>query len=103
MLQQAVDDEPLSLHRPEPIILFNEFGDNSLNFEVHFWVRMRTIMEARRVESSVRQRIDALFREHDITIAFPQRDVHLDITRPIEISLPKADAPAEPSVYRRAA
>jgi small-conductance mechanosensitive channel len=32
----------------------------------------------RRLRSEIRFRVDELFRENDVTIAFPQRDVHLD-------------------------
>ncbi len=103
LLQQAVDEEPRVLDHPDAIILFYEFADNSLNFEVHFWVRMRTIMEGRRAESEVRKRIDQLFREHDITIAFPQRDVHLDLNRPIEISMADPNVASKLSHIRRAA
>jgi small-conductance mechanosensitive channel len=103
LLQQAVDEEPRVLDHPDAIILFDEFADNSLNFEVHFWVRMRTIMEGRRAESEVRKRIDQLFREHDITIAFPQRDVHLDLNRPIEISMADPNVASKLSHIRRAA
>ncbi len=103
LLRQAVNDEPQALNEPEPIVLFNGFGDNSLDFEVHFWVRMRTHMEGRRVQSNVRQRIDATFREADICIAFPQRDVHLDIRKPLEISLSKNEEFASLNRIRRSA
>lgn len=72
---------------PAPIILFDEFGDNSLNFEVHFWLSARGPMEKRKVESRVRFGIDDLFREHSLVIAFPQRDVHLDTLKPLEVRL----------------
>jgi small-conductance mechanosensitive channel len=51
-------------------------------------------MEVRKVQSRVRFRIDDLFREHDLVIAFPQRDVHLDAAEPIEIRVvdPSNDA-----------
>jgi small-conductance mechanosensitive channel len=39
------------------------------------------------IESSVRFRIDDLFREAGIVIAFPQRDVHLDATQPLQLHL----------------
>jgi len=42
-------------------------------------------MEVRKVQSRVRFRIDELFREHNLVIAFPQRDVHLDSISPIEV------------------
>jgi small-conductance mechanosensitive channel len=50
------------------------------------------ISERRLIESSVRFRIDELFREAGIVIAFPQRDVHLDAKQPLEFRLiEKAD------------
>ena len=81
----------------EPVILFEEFGDNSLNFAVYFWLRARSPMEVRRLQSRVRFAIDDLFREHDLVIAFPQRDVHLDSVSPIEVRVLNG---GEPSVGR---
>ncbi len=96
LLQQALGEHPAILDKPEPIILFTEFGDNSLNFEAHFWIRIRSQMERRRVESDLRFRIDQLFRAEDIVIAFPQRDVHLDAPAPIDVRIvngkPKEEA-----------
>jgi small-conductance mechanosensitive channel len=85
LIQRVVDEEERVLKRPEPIIVFEEFGDNSLNFDVYFWVKARSPMQMRQVQSQLRFRIDDLFREHDLVIAFPQRDVHLDSVAPIEV------------------
>ena len=84
------------LKTPKPIVLFTEFGDNSLNFEVHFWVRMRRLMDRKMTESDIRYRIDALFREAGIVIAFPQRDVHFDAVKPVEVRV-LGDPSASPS------
>jgi potassium efflux system protein len=43
------------------------------------------------VRSDLRFRIDELFREHGITIAFPQRDVHLKPAAPIQIMMERDD------------
>ena len=82
-----MDEHGRILKKPEPLVLFTEFGDNSLNFEVHFWICLNKMMDRRIVESDVRHRIDGLFREAEIVIAFPQRDVHLDSTKPLAIRL----------------
>lgn len=37
------------------------------------------------------------FRKADVTISFPQRDVHLDTTSPLEIRLHRASDAAEPA------
>ncbi len=87
LLRQAVDDATFVLKRPEPIVLFTDFGDNALQFEVHFWIYQRTLMDRQRADSAIRQQIDRLFREHRISIAFPQRDVHVDLSAPLDIRL----------------
>ena len=87
LLMEATEGVKGVLSVPKPIILFTEFADNSLNFEIHFWVKMRRIMEKRLVESTVRFNIDRLFRENDVVIAFPQRDVHIDTSNPIPIQM----------------
>lgn len=75
------------LPEPGPFVLFSDFGDNALIFDVYFWISIRQIIERRKIESRVRFRIDALFREGGLVIAFPQRDVHLDTQRPLELRL----------------
>ncbi|MCH7701319.1 MAG: mechanosensitive ion channel [Planctomycetes bacterium] len=87
LIRRVVDEHGKILKTPKPIVLFTEFGDNALNFEVHFWIRMRRMMDRRMIESDIRYRIDALFREAGIVIAFPQRDVHLDTATPLEVRL----------------
>jgi small-conductance mechanosensitive channel len=92
LLLKAVSENEKVLKEPEPFVLFNDFGDNALVFQVHFWISIRRIIERRLIESSVRFRIDELFREAGIVIAFPQRDVHLDAKQPLEFRLiEKAD------------
>jgi len=83
----ALDEHPKIMKRPEPLVLFRDFGDNALIFETRFWIEMRSILDRLRVESDVRFRIDELFRDVDIVIAFPQRDVHLDSVSPVEVRI----------------
>ncbi len=85
LIERVVREESEILDEPKPILLFGDFGDNALVFEVYFWVTARGPMALRRVESRVRFRIDDFFRENDIVIAFPQRDVHFDSAHPIEV------------------
>jgi potassium efflux system protein len=87
LIHRALDEHPAVLKSPEPVVLFTEFGDNSLNFDVRFWIRMHNVMDRLRVESDLRYAIDDLFREAGIVIAFPQRDVHLDSNSPVEVRL----------------
>jgi small-conductance mechanosensitive channel len=90
LLRQAVDANPHVLRQPEPMVLFQSFGDNTLNFEVFFWICVRRTNRLN-MESDIRFAIDDSLRAADITIAFPQRDIHVDTTRPLEIRLQSAD------------
>ena len=82
----ALENETV-LQQPPPFVLFEDFGDNALCFTLFFWALVTLPLDLRKVSSSMRFRIDALMREHGIVIAYPQRDVHIDSLRPIEVKL----------------
>ena len=51
------------------------FGDNGLEMEVLFWAEQN--WDVNTFKSDIRFEIDRLFREHKVTIPFPQRDVRM--------------------------
>ncbi len=74
LLLEVAENHPDVLKDPKPDVLFREFADSSLNFDLRIWIlnpmgRFKTI-------SDINYAVDAAFREHNITIPFPQRDVH---------------------------
>ena len=87
LIYRAVTDHGLVLDEPDPKVIFEDFGDNALLFSVYFWVELGPSLDSRIVMSDIRHRIDKLFKEADIAIAFPQRDVHLDVIEPIPVQL----------------
>ena len=93
LLLKAIRELDKAVIPPEPEVLFDDFGDNALMFEALFWVVMRRPMERRKTLSDLRFRVDELFREAGITIAFPQRDIHLDTLKPLDIRVLKDDSP----------
>jgi len=78
LIEQATREQEDVLEDPEPKILFEDFGDSALIFDVFFFTLLRPGGDLRRLRSEIRFRIDELFRENSIVIAFPQRDVHVD-------------------------
>ena len=87
-LERAVEEHDLILKKPEPVIIFNDFGDNALIFKVYFWIRIgNKRMQKTITESHVRFLIEKHLREAGIVVAFPQRDVHLDTVKPIEMRI----------------
>ena len=75
------------LKSPKPFVLFEDFGDSSLNFGIYFFIN--DSFSDPRIKSELRFRIDEQFRANKVTIPFPQRDVHFYPTTPTQ---PKSDA-----------
>ncbi len=92
LIEQAVREEPDVLAEPAPSVVFEDFGDNSLVFDAYFWADVGGERHLRLIRSSIRFRIVELFGEHGITIAFPQRDVHMDTLSPLEIRMVDASS-----------
>lgn len=90
ILIQVASRHPDVLAQPAPIVLFQEFGESSLDFELLVWTNSRTHSPGL-LRSDLRFAIFAAFQEAGIEIPFPQRDVRVraapaasaaDLTRP---------------------
>lgn len=74
LLQAASTNEDV-LPNPEAVVVFTDFGDSSLNFKLVFTIG--DSFKAQFPKSDIRFEIDKLFRENNIIIPFPQRDIHI--------------------------
>lgn len=92
LMKQAADEQPETKSDPEPVVILEDYGDNAVIFESHFWCEVGGERELRRIRSAIRFRIDELFAENNIVIAFPQRDIHLDTPAPIRVQVLDNDA-----------
>ena len=72
------------LDEPASSVLFDQFGDNSLGFELRVFVK--GIHDAIPTRHELHKAITAHFRENNIEFSFPQRDIHFD-SQPLEISI----------------
>ena len=63
------------LKNPKPFVIFEDFGDSALQFVLHFYIT--NSFTDPKIKSEIRYAIEAKFREHQINIPFPQRDIHL--------------------------
>ncbi|MBT8040133.1 MAG: mechanosensitive ion channel [Xanthomonadales bacterium] len=77
LLLKAAAGQKDVLENPPSIAVFEDYGDSALVFDLFFWSRALGERELRLVRSDIRFRINELFNDHGIVIAFPQRDVHL--------------------------
>ncbi|MGJ8692679.1 MAG: mechanosensitive ion channel family protein [Thalassotalea sp.] len=78
LILQAAKEQEDVLSDPEAAVFFIDFGDNALIFDVYFWINSQVEGGLRLMASNIRFRIDELLAEHEIVIAFPQRDIHVD-------------------------
>ncbi len=63
------------LKKPKPFVLFDDFGDSALIFSLHFYTN--NSYDDPLIKSNIRYRINTKFKEHNISIPFPQQDVYL--------------------------
>ena len=75
LLLQSVTQQSGVLKKPKPFVLFDDFGDSALQFSVLFFIT--DSFSDPKIKSEIRFTIDQLFRENNISIPFPQRDVHI--------------------------
>jgi small-conductance mechanosensitive channel len=82
LIQQVIAGVAAIRKEPAPIVKFSDFGASALVFEVYFWVGIADWWEA---ESELRHRIAEILAAENIVMAFPQRDVHLSTTQPLQV------------------
>jgi len=86
LLTECANNHPSVNRQNDTTVVFNEFGDSSLNFKLYFWSNKS--WEQFPIKSDIRFAIDKTFRENNIRIPFPQRDIHV-------IELPKENNQTE--------
>ena len=78
LIMQATKEQQKIVMSPAPVVTFEDFGDNALMFEVTFWLDSTAEGGLRVMRSNIRFRLEELFEEHNIVVAYPQRDLHID-------------------------
>ncbi|MBT4162873.1 MAG: mechanosensitive ion channel [Gammaproteobacteria bacterium] len=78
LMTATAESHSLVLDDPNPEVIFDDFGDNALIFDLYFWVHSSGERGGRQIRSDIRFSLDKAFQEAGIVIAFPQRDIHLD-------------------------
>ena len=85
LMDEAARQHDRVLEEPSPSVVFDCFGDNSLNLTLRCFVgtqddRLPTLTQ-------LHQAINDKFNDAGIVISFPQRDVHLDTSQPLDIRI----------------
>lgn len=101
ILLEAARSNPRIAKDPEPIVLFLNFGESTLDHELR--VHVSTINDRLVTIDELNRRIDALCKKHDIEIAFNQLDIHVrnsqgdQLILPSETTSPKNNEKEPPS------
>lgn len=75
ILRRCLTDHPDILSWPESSVLFQNFGDSSLDFDIRGYIA--SVSRRIHVQSQLRIQIYRALAEAGIEIPFPQRDVHI--------------------------
>jgi small-conductance mechanosensitive channel len=76
ILSDVAAEHPGVLKMPEPEVIFEEFGDSSLNFVLRVWTH-DYIARPLSLRSELNLSINRKFKEAEIEIPYPQRVVHI--------------------------
>ena len=85
LLEEAAVENENVLDDPAPSVIFESFGDNSLGLLLRSFVNSAQLRYP--TISALNEAINDKFNSAGIVIAFPQRDLHLDTTRPLQVEL----------------
>ena len=75
LLEQVAAEQKQVLKNPKPFVLFDDFGDSALLFSLHFFTNNSFIDP--KIKSDIRYNINNKFKENNVVIPFPQRDIHI--------------------------
>ena len=90
VLREIAENNPYCLDEPEPVILFQEFGNSSLDFLFGVWFAKTDLLLLR---NSIMREIKERFDAEDIEIPFPHRTLYAgSVTAPFPVRL-VADEP----------
>jgi len=99
LMAEAAERHDLVQKTPKPQVLFVDFADSNLMFEVRFWVDVSQHDPAV-ISSDLRHIIMASFAAHGVAMAYPQRDVHFDDRRPVPVQMVADDSGHKPSAQQ---
>ena len=90
LLLKIARNRPEILQEPSPDVVFTEFGDSSLNFELRVWTTQH-LRTPQILKSELYYEIFRVFAEHNIELPFPQRDIHIrSISAPLPLTRAKS-------------
>jgi len=85
ILLETAEKHERVIDEPAPLVTFESFGDNALEIKLRCYIGSMDFRLLTR--SEINQTINREFEAAGIVIAFPQRDIHLDTSQPLDIHI----------------
>ncbi len=100
LLMEVADKNPLCLEEPAPRILFQGFGESSIDHEFRVWAKTENFLDLR---NSLPVEIKEAFDEHGIEIPFPHRTIYTgEETKPFPLQNMQGSGPSSPDLPEEA-
>ncbi len=84
-LGEVAEEHPEVLKNPEIDVLFRDFGDSSWNMDLRVWISHPKKHHI--IKSELNIAIVKKFKEYDVEIPFPQRDLHMRSPLPVPMNI----------------
>ena len=97
LLNEIVNEHSKVLKDPAPFVIFKNFGNDALEFEVYYWFELKS-SSGLKISSDLRHHIAAVFNKEGINIPYPQRDIHIinDDANKLTLDKDNADSDSKP-------
>lgn len=101
ILLEVADRNLLSLDEPKPLLIFQGFGDSSMNVQFSLWAKRENFLDLR---NQIPEEVKSAFDAEGIEIPFPHRSLYAgSVTDPLPIRLVEGEAKESPSGSARPA
>lgn len=88
-MSEVADENPMVMVEPEPEVHLIEFGDSSWNMQLRAWIG--NVKDYPRIRNELNKAIVRKFREYNVEIPFPQRDLHVRSSVPLPVEQKNAN------------
>jgi len=85
LMQEAAIEHERVLDEPQTMVAFEAFGDSSLTIVLRCFIGSMEFW--RQTTSELHQSINSKFEAAGIVISFPQRDIHLNTSQPLDVRI----------------
>ena len=69
------------------MVTLDDFGADALVFGLYYWIGLDLFVDPKIIASDIRTTIEKNLTAEGIAIAFPQRDIHIENLKPLQVEV----------------